>query len=604
VLTSSLRLLVMSWRQSRAKMAVAVILMLAQAAVAPMTALGLKWLVNEAVAGRPVQAAIAGIVVGVFVVGGLTFGHFAHIAYFEISDLNVLTLNHELIALANGSAGLEQHERREYADKLTVLEQEIQHFRAALQALLHCAGLGLAMVITGILLAMVNPLLLLLPLAAVPPLVAGRHAERIVDRSKEATAESTRLALNLFRLATTSGSAKELRVLRLGDEVLGRHRALWGGATRRLWRAHRQATLVRAAGQVVFAIGYVGAVLLVIRDAIGGSRTIGDVVLALALAVQVNQQVAQAVSLVQTFQRMAGTYRRLQDIREVVTPADGLAADGRTPERLRHGIELVGVTFEYPGTDVTVLRDVDLLLPAGSTVAIVGENGAGKSTLVKLLCGFYRPTTGRILVDGVDLGSLPPAEWCQRVTAGFQDLARFEFVARQVVGVGDLPRESSEPAVLAALDRSRGVDLVAQLPNGLGTQLGKSYASGIEPSGGQWQKLALGRAHMREQPLLLVLDEPTAALDPVAEHALFERYTAQAARTAAATGGISLFVSHRFSTVRMADLIVVVADGRIIEAGDHATLIGRGGLYADLFGLQAKAYGREPKGETTGSIQE
>ncbi len=257
---------------------------------------------------------------------------------------------------------------------------------------------------------------------------------------------------------------------------------------------------------------------------------------------------------------------------------------------MAEGIRLAGIGFRYPGTDRTVLDGVDLLLPAGSTVAIVGENGAGKSTLVKLLCRFYEPSAGRVLVDGVDLRQIPLADWRGRIATGFQDFARFEFIARQTVGVGDLPNVDVEAAVEAALNRARALDVVGRLRDGLATQLGKSYADGTELSGGQWQKLALGRAMMRELPLLLILDEPTSALDAEAEHALFERYAEGARRVGQATGGITVLVSHRFSTVRMADLIIVVADGRVVEAGDHATLMRQRGLYAELYELQASAY--------------
>jgi ATP-binding cassette subfamily B protein len=464
--------------------------------------------------------------------------------------------------------------------------------RAALEALLNAAGLGVGMLLTGVLLAILHPVLLLLPLAAVPPLLAGRRAEQMLDRARGETAESTRLALNLFRLATSAGPAKELRVFRLQEEVRRRHAGLWRRTTDRLWRAYRRATVLRALGQLVFAAGYVAAVLLVVRDTISGRRTVGDVVLVIVLAAQVNAQVAQAVGLLPQVQRLVGVDRRLRELRAAVAPADETAAGAPAPapDRLRRGIALRDVSFTYPGTDAPVLRQVTLELPAGTTVAIVGENGAGKTSLVKLLCGFYRPTGGAVLVDGVDLRRIPLGQWRERIAAGFQDFVRYEFVARRTVGVGDLPREGSTEAVLAALARAHATDVVDHLPDRLATQLGKSYADGVDLSGGQWQKLALGRALMREQPLLLVLDEPTSALDAEAEHALFERYASQARRVAAGTGAITVLVSHRFSTVRMADLIIVVAGGRVVEAGDHATLVRGGGLYAELYGLQADAY--------------
>jgi ATP-binding cassette subfamily B protein len=214
------------------------------------------------------------------------------------------------------------------------------------------------------------------------------------------------------------------------------------------------------------------------------------------------------------------------------------------------------VSFRYPGTDRPVLEDITCELPAGAVVALVGENGAGKASLVKLLLRFYEPTSGRILVDGVPLEDLGVDEWRQRSSGAFQDYCRPEFRAREAIGLGDLSR-LDEVAIGSAAGRSGAAEVVAGLPNGWDTQLGSTRPGGVDLSGGQWQRLALARARMRTQPLLLVLDEPTAALDAEAEHALFERF-AEAARDAREAAGVTLLVSHRFSTVRMADLILVL----------------------------------------------
>ena len=266
------------------------------------------------------------------------------------------------------------------------------------------------------------------------------------------------------------------------------------------------------------------------------------------------------------------------------------------PERLVDGIRFEHVSFAYPGTTRLVLEDVSLELKPGSVVAIVGENGAGKSTLVKLLCRLYQPDEGRILVDGVDLARMPADEW-RAVAGAFQDFFRFEFRARHTVGVGDVPRLDDEPAVVAAVARAGADDVIEHLAAGLETQLGPTWPSGVEVSFGQWQKLALARGFMRDHPLLLVLDEPTAALDAETEHALFERYAA-AARIERRDGGsgngrqgrITILVSHRFSTVRMADLIVVLDGARVVEVGTHEELMAKGGQYAELYGIQAAAY--------------
>jgi len=223
-------------------------------------------------------------------------------------------------------------------------------------------------------------------------------------------------------------------------------------------------------------------------------------------------------------------------------------------------------------------------------VAVVGENGSGKTTLVKLLLGMYQPTSGTIEVDGVPLTSIAHDSWRSRCTAAFQDFARFSLPAVESVGVADLPELSSEPRALAALDRAGAAGLPAQLPEGLSTYVGGPYTGGHNLSGGQWQKLALGRAMRSPDPLLVVLDEPTASLDAHAEQALFDRYTEAASGYAATAGTITLLVSHRFATVRMADLIIYLEEGHATEAGTHDELIARGGRYAELFTLQASAY--------------
>jgi ATP-binding cassette subfamily B protein len=222
-------------------------------------------------------------------------------------------------------------------------------------------------------------------------------------------------------------------------------------------------------------------------------------------------------------------------------------------------------------------------------VAIVGENGAGKTTLVKLLCRFYEPTTGRILVDGHELASIAADEWRARLAGAFQDFFRYELFVRETVGLGDLVRMDEVPALRTAIERGGADDVVERLPKGLETQLGPTWEDGVELSFGQWQKLALARGFMRDDPLLLVLDEPTAALDAETEHALFERFAA-ASREAQDDGRVTVLVSHRFSTVRMADLIVVLDGAHVVERGSHDELMARDGLYAELYGIQARAY--------------
>jgi ATP-binding cassette subfamily B protein len=265
------------------------------------------------------------------------------------------------------------------------------------------------------------------------------------------------------------------------------------------------------------------------------------------------------------------------------------AGDLPVPSVLHQGVRFEHVSFAYPGTSRVVLEDVSLLLPAGAVVAIVGENGAGKTTLVKLLAKMYEPSSGSIMVDDVPLARLPAGEWRSRLAGAFQDFFRFEFRAAHTVGLGDVPRMDDQPSVATAIERAGAGDVVERLKLGLETQLGPTWPDGVELSFGQWQKLALARGFMRDQPLLLILDEPTAALDAETEHALFERYAA-AARGADTSGRVTILVSHRFSTVRMADLIVVLDGARLVEVGTHDALMAKSGQYAELYGIQAAAY--------------
>jgi ATP-binding cassette subfamily B protein len=337
-----------------------------------------------------------------------------------------------------------------------------------------------------------------------------------------------------------------------------------------------------------------GAVAFVVAGVLRGDLRVGAIVLTLSLGAQINSQLSELVENTTWFTRTAqavGRYRWLLEHHDRAWAALRTAEPAPVPSSFTDGIVFEGVDFTYPGTDSPVLAGIDLRLPAGSIVAIVGENGAGKTTLMKLLLRFYEPSAGRITVDGVDLKRLPVEEWRLAASAGFQDFARFQLLARHSIGLGHLPALDDDAAVASALVRAAAGDLAGSLPADLDTHLGREFEeAGVDLSLGQWQKVAIGRAMMRVSPLLLLLDEPTASLDATTEHDLFERFSAAARVAARMTGAITLLVSHRFSTVRMADVIVVIADRRVREFGSHDELIARDGLYAELFDLQARSY--------------
>jgi ATP-binding cassette subfamily B protein len=589
-LASCWQLYAIAWRTSRGRILLATVLVLLEGLAWPVLALSLKGGVDAAVAHRHGSMLGYGIAIALSAIGVLLLHHFSYVPYIEACDLVEVDLGAELIALANGSARIEHHERAEYADRISVLRRELSAFDLGLTGLFTGLSLAVGLVLTSVILARVEPWLLLLPVAALPPVWAGQHAQRLIDRSKSAAATQLRQAEHLYGLATTAATAKELRVLRLQQEITRRQSQQWDAAGQVLRKGQLRATVVSSAGQLFFAVAYIASVLFVLVQAAHGHRQVGDVVLVVTLATQVNQQVSSGLELMQRLQRVAHALTRLRWLRKLIAQQQPPPADAPMPATIQRGIELCDVSFTYPGTDRPILGGVNLRFPAGSTIAIVGENGAGKTTLVKLLCRFYEVTDGAIALDGVDITRFPLDDWRRRIAAGFQDFVRFELTAQRTVGVGELPLLDDEAAVRSALERARATAVLDRLDDGLATQLGRSYTDGTDLSGGQWQRLALGRAMMRELPLLLVLDEPTSALDAQAEHELFEQYALNARRVGRETGAITVLVSHRFSTVSMADQILVVADGRVAESGSHDELMRASGLYAELYALHASAF--------------
>jgi ATP-binding cassette subfamily B protein len=412
----------------------------------------------------------------------------------------------------------------------------------------------------------------------------------IRQQAEEQMADSRRLANELFELATSAGAAKELRVFGAAQPLSTRHGELAAEMNHELNRATLRGGLSGILGWLVFAIGFVGGITAVVIRAAHGHASIGEVVLAVTMIQSVQFQIGQVASGVGQLLTTARQARRLLWLEHYAATERRAAEQSVTapPTTLTRGIQFEGVSFAYPSSDTTVLTQIDVMLPAGSAVAVVGENGAGKTTLIKLLTGMYQPTTGRILLDDTPLTDINPAAWRTCTAATFQDFIQFELVAKEVVGIGNLEHIADETAVTTALERANARAIVEELQDGLGTPLGSSFEHGQQLSGGQWQRLALARGMMRPSPLLLVLDEPTASLDAITEAALFERYLA-ARESARVNGAITILVSHRFSTVRMADVIVVLDQGRITEYGSHDQLMRNGALYAQLFEMQAQA---------------
>jgi len=551
-----------------------------------LLALWMKLLADGLLGGRRALVLLASVGLGASAVATWFLSLVSTRTQRRFRDRVTIALESHVARLQATVATIDHHERPEYLDRLAVLRNQVFVLDHMYMSLFTTCGWVLRLGVTIALLVSIHPALALLALFALPTVLTSTWRPGVERAAEEKGAAANRLARHLFDTATTAPPGKEVRVTRIAPRLARERRAAWERWFGPIGAARRGSALWHAGGWLIFGAAYVGAVVFVSSVL---KAPPGSVILMLVAGSRLSAYVGATVGEIGFLRGiwLDGSKRMawLEDYAASLVQD----ADAPVPERLTSGVRFEKVSFAYPGTQKLVLEDVDLALRPGSVIALVGENGAGKSTLVKLLCQLYQPTHGRILVDGVDLARIPPDGWRERLAGAFQDFFRFELRARHTVGLGDVPNLDDGPAVTSAVERAGASDVVAGLLAGLETQLGPTWPEGVDLSFGQWQKLALARGFMRERPLVLVLDEPTAALDAETEHALFERYAA-ASRERAADGRITLLVSHRFSTVRMADQIVVMNGARVVETGSHDELMARRGQYAELYGIQAAAY--------------
>ncbi len=502
-------------------------------------------------------------------------------------DKVTIALEAHVARLQASIATIAHQERPDYLDRLAMLRDQVFVLDHMYMSLFSTLGWILRLGVVVALLAAIHPALILLAAFAAPTVIASLWRPAVERAAHERAAPFNRLARHLFTTATTAAPGKEVRVIGIGERLVALRRQAWERGYRPLSAVRAGSAAWHTLAWTVFGGAYVGAIVFV---AYALEASPEAVLLVLAAGSRLSGYVGAAAGEI-TFLRgfwMDGS-RRLAWLEDYAASTTA-GADLPVPEALRRGIRFERVSFAYPGTTRLALEDVSLTLPAGSVVAIVGENGAGKTTLVKLLAKMYEPTAGEIFLDDTPLSRVSAELWRRRLAGAFQDFFRIELRAGLGVGLGDAPRRGEKPAILTAVDRAGAGDVVSSLPAGLETQLGPTWPGGVEVSFGQWQKFALARGFMRDQPLLLLLDEPTAALDAETEHSLFERYAAAARAASDGSGRVTILVSHRFSTARMADLIVVLEGSRVVQFGSHEELMAQGGQYADLYRIQATAY--------------
>ena len=424
--------------------------------------------------------------------------------------------------------------------------------------------------------------MLILLLAGLPAFIAEAKFSGDAFTLFRWRSPETRMQLYLETVLAREDSAKEVRLFGLGPLLLDRYRSIF----HKLYKADRALTLRRDSWGL--GLGLIGTLTLygayawIAFTTVMGRITLGQ----MTMFFMVFRQGQSAVSaILSSIGGMYGDNLYLSTLYEYLeTPTrlpSGTALKGTDPA---DGIRFEHVTFTYPGTNTPALHDINLHIRAGESLALVGQNGSGKTTLIKLLTRLYAPDSGRILLDGVDLIDWDETTLRRRIGVIFQDFARYQMRVGENIGAGDVNHFEDEARWREASEKGMADEFIESLPAGYDTQLGKWFNDGRELSGGQWQKIALARAFMRTEADILVLDEPTAAMDAEAEATIFEHFRALSKNR------IVILISHRFSTVRMADQIIVIQEGRIIEHGSHAQLVQAEGHYAHLFSLQAKGY--------------
>ncbi|WP_048921455.1 ABC transporter ATP-binding protein [Rufibacter radiotolerans] len=426
-------------------------------------------------------------------------------------------------------------------------------------------------------------LLLLLLIAVLPAFLGESHFnERSYSLVHGWTPERRELDY-LRQTGASDDTAKEVKIFGLSDFLTNRFREL----STKFYLDNKKLATRRAGWGSVFAAlgsaGYYGAYVYLVLQTVKGQVSLGQLTF---LAGSFMRLRGLLESVLNRFTSVAEGALYLQDFFDFFELQPRITRQSTAPpfpRPIRHGFTFENVGFQYRNSEKWAIRHLNFTLHAGEKLALVGENGAGKTTLVKLLSRLYDPTEGRILLDGIDLREYDPAELRREIGVIFQDFVRFQMTAGTNIAIGRIDQKENQPRIESSAQQSLADTVIDKLPEGYDQVIGRRFNKGVDLSGGEWQKIALGRAYMRDAQLL-ILDEPTAALDARAEHEVFQRFSELT------KGKTAVLISHRFSTVRMADRILVIENGQFVEIGSHEELLAKGGRYAELFRLQAKGY--------------
>jgi ATP-binding cassette subfamily B protein len=537
-------------------------------------------------------ATLVAIELGIVIIGELL----ARASSLVESLLGDLFSNRISVRLMQHAATLDlaQFEDPEFYDHLERARRQTVGRIGLIAQMLGLSQDALTLVTLSAALLAFSPWLMLLLVVAIVPSFLGETRFAAMEYSLLFRWTPERRQLDYLRwVGASDDTAKEVQLFGLADWLTERYRVLsdrWYDENRKL--AVRKA-VVSSGLSFIGTFGYYGAYIVIIARAIAGAITLGSLTF-LAASFSRGRDLIQRLLLGASSIYEQGLYLRdlflFFEMKPTISSRPGAP---QVPRPIRQGFVFEDVGFKYPGSDRWAVRHVSFELLPGERIALVGENGAGKTTLTKLLARLYDPSEGRILLDGIDLRDYDLASLRREIGVIFQDFVRYDMRFDENVGVGEIEsvrgylddgaRAQAPEAIIHAADQSLASSLLPRLPAGYRQMLGRRFDDGVDLSGGEWQKIALGRAYMRDAQVL-ILDEPTAALDARAEYEVFVRFSELMA------GRMGVLISHRFSTVRMADRIIVLRGGEVVEEGTHEQLVGAGGLYAELFGMQAIGY--------------
>ena len=585
----SLKSLVFAWQISAKRTSLLLLFLVISSSLPATSAWLLNHLVNDMVTivktGTPLETTTLLLGIGCIFCNILPFvmDPAAEAVRSTLSDLLIADIDEQVMKKASQLPGLAYFDESEFYDQLRFLGGNSNLPEATLWLLSSTISNGIMLISLLGLTITINPFIpVAMVLVSLPHLFAEyRHHQYAFDTTWDQLSESRQLGY-LHGLLFNVESVKEVKLFNLGGYFIEQYRELFDTLFKRFLSLRISHTKITLLFTLLHGIGLTLLYIYVVLIAFQGKITVGAVAMYFSI---VNGLQATFWELTVKIGNLTGSTIEFHNLLSFfeLAPTVKTAESPQEFSQINEAIEFRNVSFHYPGHENTVFRNVSFSINARETLAIVGDNGAGKTTLIKLLCRFYDPTEGQIFIDNIPLHQYCLESLRQKIAPVFQDFSHFFLTAGENIGIGNVEQVNNESAVIQAARRGQADAVVSQLSDGYETLLGRHFDGGTDLSGGEWQKIAVSRAFMRDAKIL-ILDEPTAALDAESEYALFQRFKMLT------QGVTTLLISHRFSTVRMADRILVIDEGKVLEEGTHEQLMNKGGRYATLYEIQSEKY--------------